>query len=316
MQPPDAQRIIFNGIWKNLDGEDISPQLIESLYAPVRHWLNDATRVTQAKMLANGQFNSKPLHRCSMTEWMTDTQLSLLMPADSGGYVSLSPFSTNDPTTIQSLSEVIPVYLALAEIRAISIPVGPGHWRHVTISKRRDHRLNVEIMDSFGVQSARKIQHDVIRLLKASGLKYNEFEIKLIKPKRQQEDGYACGDFTVAYAHCIAKQAGSTKTNQTIIDTLSKHGNTNGALRQVMRQTSAAKCNETLIDSSTAAVKRISPDSEIEMTEIKFKRTRDSHSTRALVRQGSQSLFSEQGTTDSSGSDSDLDLKNPKHSNL
>ncbi len=200
---------IFDQIIQHLGDERAVAELADVIYDPVRAIRAKQTAAVRAQHKSAGSFNARPLHACSLQIWQTTEHLEPLLPFDTReGYVALAPYSKE---AVDLFSEHLKGYLDDPETHTLSFPVGPGHWRLVTL-KRNNGRFIVELFDSFGAKSAEGIKKMIEALLDKSGIASDQYEMVFVGPAKPQRDAFACGDFTVAWAHKVAKVA-ATRAN-------------------------------------------------------------------------------------------------------
>lgn len=214
----------------------------KGIYAP----LNEADKLESIELRAlfqrhGGDFDSLALHESSFHSEMTGLQVASLMPGSDveKGLEVFAPLQSNVPETFHALSVPLADAMKKPSVKAILIPVGPGHWRQVAITKAQNptDKHQVEIFDSFGEGSAKGIEGAVKALLLQSGQDLDNYNITFKGAKHRQSDGYSCGDYAVAHAHEVAQKMDAAY-DEKVVRTLNQEGNHNGALRKTMRQKS------------------------------------------------------------------------------
>lgn len=199
---------------------------------------------------ANGQFDSIPLHLKSGPVELTDKDVTKLMPSSAGNIEVLAAIHlSSTKSSIPVLDQVINSFVN-RDIGHIVLPVGPGHWRGVHISKPTEDNPNyhVEVSDSMGVDSAQRINGLIKEIFSSQGIE--NYEVEYAAPKVPQKDAYSCGDFMCSYAHkkvqALAPDAGNTSLKMIeAYDTA--NGNADAGLRGQIKK----------IDSSLAAGEQI-----------------------------------------------------------
>ena len=176
------------------------------------------------------------------SEWMQDHDMTRIMPTSYLNIAVTAPICTGKAALVVqtniAIKEAVLLLSIEDNIKHIIIPVGPGHWRGIYLTKpeqnQTDSKYKLEIFDSFGSESARKITDFVLEFLDVTGVTLTP-EYK--GPSVNQADGYSCGDYVCAYSHQKMKEFGATKEayNQDLIDAL-QAGNANHSLRKATLQ--------------------------------------------------------------------------------
>lgn len=142
--------------------------------------------------------------------WLTDVQVEQLMPKDSKHFVTLAPTSPNllMITNVDDQPVNMQDQLKNPDIKSIVLPVGPGHWRLVSIEKKIANDklvgLSVKIFDSFGEHSAKAIHTEVARWVQSQTKV--PYTIDYEAPKKTQKDGFSCADYIIAKTNEISKK--------------------------------------------------------------------------------------------------------------
>ena len=184
--------------------------------------------------------SQSPLYQTDIRQraLMHDADMTAVMPKSFGDIEVLAPLSLGDSQQQDLIKEAILATLKDPKIKHIFIPIGPGHWRGVYLRKPEsiNDSYHLEIFDSFGKESAEKIQKSILNII--GSIFSNPIELHYSGPTIQQKDGYSCGDYVCAYSHQKMLELNSAApVNQALIDTLAK-GNAQGELREVTRKVS------------------------------------------------------------------------------
>lgn len=179
------------------------------------------------------------------SEWMQDHDMARIMPSSHKHIEVLSAISTGtDELVVQTnslIQETVLLQLVNDDIKYIMIPVGPGHWRGIYLTKpdpnQNDSKFKLEIFDSFGLHSANQITDFVLDFFSQIGIDAPELTLEYPRPPVSQADGYSCGDYVCAYSHQKMKDFGAPANayNQDLIDAL-QAGNANYSLRKATLQ--------------------------------------------------------------------------------
>jgi hypothetical protein len=224
-QSPATIKKIILEISKHVSKVVNIDEVAENIWVPIRQQLLDEKEHNKKKHKDAGQFNALTLHALNQRAWMTTEHISLLLPRPiSGGYYDV--WAAYHQEAMQQYSEDLKkYYFNNPEIHTLSFPVGPRHWRLVTLEKEKEEKIIngkrqqvikengkilVEIFDSFGTGSAKQIEEMIRNLLLASGIA--GFKMNFTAPTLRQADEFSCGDYAAAFAHRRAKEAISKKS--------------------------------------------------------------------------------------------------------
>ncbi|MCW8409617.1 hypothetical protein OQJ13_11610 [Legionella sp. PATHC035] len=254
-------------ISKSLDipFEDSSlPEVVVSIYSQITDQFDRETAEIQRRHREQGHFDKKYIDQRAMHDQLQDHDMDRLMPQSYGNIEVLAAADRYDPTSLD-VQEYLMAALKNEGIQHIFIPVGPGHWRGIYLTKpyAAEGKYQLELFDPFGPSGAEGIKAFTLNLLAKCGIKENQLTITLTGPTYPQRDVYACGDFTCAYSHKKMKALGapSSAYNQDYINVLDTQGNKNDELRKKSRALS-----KTLEISPLAPV----PREEIERGDLQF----------------------------------------------
>ncbi|VEB35181.1 hypothetical protein [Legionella cherrii] len=240
------------------------PDVVLSIYSQITDQFDRETAEIQRRHRAQGHFDKKYIDQRSMHDQLQDHDMDRLMPQSYGNIEVLAAADRYDPTSLD-VQEYLMAALKNEGIQHIFIPVGPGHWRGIYLTKpdRAAGKYQLELFDPFGPSGAEGIKAFTLNLLAKCGIKENQITITLTGPTYPQRDVYACGDFTCAYSHKKMKALGapSSAYNQDYINVLDTQGNKNDELRKKSRALS-----KTLEISPLAPV----PREEIERGDLQF----------------------------------------------
>ena len=230
-------------ILTQLQKSSIDANKIHSL---ILEQLDRETDENKRRHQAQGHFNRENIHLRDFRSQLQDHDMSSLMPKSYDNIEVLAPINRFDRST-DLVQEGIAAALKDTHIRHIIIPVGPGHWRGVYLTKPVNDKdcFQLELFDPYGPSGANAIRQVSLGLLEKCGIKENRIEIKLTGPTHRQTDGYACGDFTCAHSHKKMQEFGATDTHykQELITALEMHGNKDDFLRHTVREVSHGLTN-------------------------------------------------------------------------
>lgn len=196
----------------------------------------DDNRKTHARQ---GTFSAKLLHQRHLRTQMQDDDLHRVMPKSTATIEIFAPVNRFD-NSWQSTQTGMKQALADENVKHLVIPVGPGHWRGIFLTKpdNSEDKLKLEIFDPYGAANAKALTGFAKQLITGCDVAQQNLSISHYGPEHQQKDGYACGDFTCAESHRKLKSWGVQEgLNQTLIDTLENHGNKDNMLRHASRDT-------------------------------------------------------------------------------
>ncbi|WP_298627568.1 DUF456 domain-containing protein [uncultured Legionella sp.] len=192
------------------------------------------------KHLSAGRFDLTPLHLRTLRDQMQDHDMSLSMPRSTGTISVLAVLNQHDPGSAFAIQDTLASELFNEEIRHIIIPIGPGHWRGMYLTKPLEDGLfyDLELFDPYGPAGAYAIDSYTLNLLEQCNLPREFIRIRHTGPAHPQGDAYSCGDFTNAYSHKKMKEFGASEVhyNETLVATLDNFGNKDNVLRFMTRE--------------------------------------------------------------------------------
>lgn len=181
-----------------------------------------------------GDYTSKPLHQRKSKSWFEDHDISQFMPKSTANIDVLAPMSLYD-LDFKKLDEFLRPSIENKEFEHIIFPLGPGHWRAITLTKptMNQSKFTLEIFDSYGQSSAKKVLPFLKDLLQRCDIAWENIHIKLTTAPVIQRDGYSCGDYTCAYSHQKMLNLGAPQqeVNMVLVHAL-QNGNDQDALRK------------------------------------------------------------------------------------
>ncbi len=184
-----------------------------------------------------GRFNTTPLHTRAFRDQLQDHDVAQLIPQSHANIVVIDSCNQYDGSSIQSQRVGFEEALANPEKKHILMPIGPGHWRSLCLTKPTagDQKYALEIFDPYGSKGAETIKKFALEFLKQCGLDSKNIRISYTGPRKPQKDGYACGDFTCSYINQKVRDLGGQHYNAALIATYEAEGNHNDALRRTSR---------------------------------------------------------------------------------
>ncbi|MDR3443428.1 MAG: hypothetical protein P4L65_10500 [Legionella sp.] len=237
---------VINLIYKQLENsfpKSSRPDVVASIYSLVIEQMDRETYENKRKHQAQGSFERKNIHQRKLHDQLQDHDMNLLMPKSHGDIEVLAPVNRFD-TSIDAVREGITAALKNKEINHVVIPIGPGHWRGIYLTKPVDAKgiYQLELFDPYGPNGATAIKQMTLDLLAKCGIQKTHIAIKETGPTHPQQDGYACGDFTCAHSHKKMKEFGakSMAYNQELITALEGDGNKKDSLRHTSRKVTTA----------------------------------------------------------------------------
>ncbi|KTD59147.1 DUF456 domain-containing protein [Legionella shakespearei] len=198
--------------------------------------LGEQSLANQSRHRSQGRFDTTPLYLRAARDQMQDHDMTLLMPKSTDRISVMAVLNTND-NSAAAIQDNLASEIFDEHIRHIIIPIGPGHWRGVYLTKH-DGLFDLELFDPYGGTGARAIESFILRLLESCGLSEDLLQIRYSGPVHPQGDAYSCGDFTCAYSHKKMKEFGATaeQYNENLIATLDSLGNKDNVLRLATRE--------------------------------------------------------------------------------
>lgn len=229
------------------------------IYTLITELMEAQTNINRGKHLAQGRFDLTPLHTRSLRDQMQDHDMTLSMPQSTGTISVLAVLNRFDPSSAIAIEDFLASDIFNEHVNHIIIPVGPGHWRGVFLTKQYDElgdvSYDLELFDPYGPTGATSIEDYTLNILTNCGLPRESINIRYTGPAHPQGDAYSCGDFTNAYCHKKMKEYGALKGsyNEHLINTLENLGNVDDALRLMTRE-ETRKIKDHVIDRSVNAV--------------------------------------------------------------
>ncbi|WP_454783380.1 hypothetical protein [Legionella sp. WA2022007384] len=240
-QSEEVLKLLDSQLRKPFD-ESLLTDVAKSIYFILQEQMDRETEENRRKHRAQGHFDQKFIHQRNIRDELQDHDMTLLMPKSHGDIDVQVILNRFDSGSINASQEGLALALKDEKIKHIVIPIGPGHWRGIYLTKPADAsgKYKLELFDPYGPSGAKAIKEITLEMLKKCGINEAQITIELTGPLIPQQDGYACGDFTYAYSHKKMKEWGALKTgyNQQIITVLDTQGNNDGALRQASREES------------------------------------------------------------------------------
>lgn len=212
------------------------------IYIMALELMESQSAFNRRRHTAQGKFDTTSLPHRSLLDQMQDHDMTLMMPKSVGNISVFAPLNRSDEGSIEAIQEVFASEVYNEAIKHIIIPVGPGHWRGVYLTKpsveEDEFVYTLELFDPYGPNGAVNIERDVTKLLEFCQIPKEFVKINYTGPKHPQGDAYSCGDFTCAHSHKKMKELGAPKGsyNETLINTLDNLGNANDVLRFMTRE--------------------------------------------------------------------------------
>ncbi|KGP63323.1 type IV secretion protein Dot [Legionella norrlandica] len=212
------------------------------IYGLVIREMEVQSALNRQRHLQQGRFDEEPLHLRNERDQLQDHDMTLLMPKSQGNIDVMAVINRYDPHSANAIIEALANDIYNPEFQHIVIPVGPGHWRGVYLTKPMivtdEVKYDLELFDPYGPQGAATLDDYILDLLARCGIPKERINIRHTGPKLPRGDAYSCGDFTCAHSHKKMKEFGAPKTsyNQILIDTLDNLGNENDVLRLATRE--------------------------------------------------------------------------------
>ncbi len=243
---------IFDLIDAQLRVQSIS---VDSIFSRMIEIWDKETHMNRQQHRREGHFDYLDIHQREQRDQLQDHDMTKLMPKSSGNIDVLAPINRFDAST-DAVCEGLKMALEREGIKHIVIPIGPGHWRGVYLTKPDDKQgqYQLELFDPYGPAGADAIRVLALGLLTQCGVK--NVGVMTTGPTHKQKDGYACGDFTCAYSHLKMQQFGAAPLsyNQNLITTLEQDGNKGDVLREAIRTASDALGNQQAMRNTPLAV--------------------------------------------------------------
>lgn len=216
------------------------------IYGLITKEIEAQSEINRQRHLMQGRFDETALHLRTERDQMQDHDMTLLMPKSQDRIVVMAALNRYDPHSANAIIDTLASDVFNPEVHHIMIPVGPGHWRGVYLSKPKggvhDTVYDLELFDPYGPEGAAVLDDYVLDLLNRCGVPKELVNIRHTGPKHSQGDAYSCGDFTCAYSHKKMKEFGAPEGsyNPILIDTLDNLGNVDNVLRMATREETRA----------------------------------------------------------------------------
>ncbi|HAT1758296.1 TPA: DUF456 domain-containing protein [Legionella pneumophila] len=216
------------------------------IYGLITAEMEAQSEINRQRHLMQGRFDETALYLRTERDQMQDHDMTLLMPKSQGRIVVMAVLNRYDTHSANAIIEALASDVFNPEVHHIMIPVGPGHWRGVYLSKPQggisDTVYDLELFDPYGPAGAAVLDDYVLDLLNQCGVPKELVNIRHTGPKHPQGDAYSCGDFTCAYSHKKMKEFGAPEGsyNPILIDTLDNLGNEDNVLRMATREETRA----------------------------------------------------------------------------
>lgn len=238
MQSPKVIKLIGDQLEKSFP-KSSRLNIISLIFSMVIEQLDRETDENKRKHRAQGHFDPQYIHQRSLHDQLQDHDMNRLMPKSQGNIEVLAPVNRFDRSS-EVVQEGIASALNDKKINHVVIPIGPGHWRGIYLSKPADTmgKYQLELFDPYGPVGANAIKQTTLDLLQKCGINKSQINIKTTGPTNPQQDGYACGDFTCAHSHKKMKEFAAPAYNQDLISALERQGNKEDSLRHTSRQVS------------------------------------------------------------------------------
>lgn len=174
------------------------------IYGLITAEMEAQSEINRQRHLMQGRFDETALHLRTERDQMQDHDMTLLMPKSQGSIVVMAVLNRYDSHSANAIIEALASDVFNPEVHHIMIPVGPGHWRGVYLSKPlggiSDTVYDLELFDPYGPAGAAVLDDYVLDLLNQCGVPKELVNIRHTGPKHPQGDAYSCGDFTVPIA--------------------------------------------------------------------------------------------------------------------
>ncbi len=221
------------------------------IYGLLAEEMEAQTQAGRSAHRSQGRFDVTRLYLRALKDQMQDHDMTQIMPKSAGSIAVLAVLNRFDPHSAQAIQEVLANEVFNEATQRIIIPVGPGHWRGVYLTKPSGDELvyELELFDPYGGIGASAIEGYVLQLLEQCGLPQHLINIRYTGPNLPQGDAYSCGDFTCAYSHKKMQEFGAPEGsyNENLIRTLDNLGNEDDVLRFATREAIHALDNQIIL---------------------------------------------------------------------
>ncbi|MDF1677549.1 MAG: hypothetical protein P1U32_02505 [Legionellaceae bacterium] len=219
--------------------DDINEHTPKYIFSKLTEIMDKETAEAKREHARHGGYSAVKVHRRTFSSWLEDHDVNALMPKSTERVTVIAPVNRFDAGTHKSTQEAIRIALEHEDITHVLIPIGPGHWRGLYLTKPlyTENKYSLELFDPYGPEGAKSIESFAINVLLKSSIPADKLDITFTGPLKPQRDGYACGDFTCAYSHKKMKAINSAANvhDDEFIDVLDSHGNANDVLRHKTR---------------------------------------------------------------------------------
>ena len=149
-----------------------------TIYALVNEQMDKDTYENQCRHRAQGSFDNKPIHERALRDQLQDHDMTLLMPKSHNHIEVLAPLNRFDQST-SLVQQAIASALTNDEVKHVIIPVGPGHWRGIYLTKpsHDNPKYKLELFDPYGAHGAEAIKALSQHLLTSCGIKKDQIQM-------------------------------------------------------------------------------------------------------------------------------------------
>lgn len=222
---------------------NLKDDVARNIYERVKQNLKADTSQNQARHKGQGRFDTTALHLRAVNDQLQDHDMTRFMPKSHGNIEVLAVVNQYDPVSVRLVLEGIQTALRDATKKHILIPVGPGHYRLMSIQKpgTGETQYSLSLFGPYGQGDGAQIEKKAKEWLGQCGISAaNLAPTNYEGPTHRQPDGYACGDYTCAQSHKKMRELGADTSayDQRFINVLEASGNQGGALRNLLRNIS------------------------------------------------------------------------------
>jgi len=143
--------------------------LVQSIFARMIEIWDGETHLNKQQHLKQGNFDPKVIHKRGLHDQLQDHDMTRLMPKSCGKIDVLAPINRFDKST-HAVCEGIKIALANEHVKYIIIPIGPGHWRGLYLTKPDDKSAQYQL-EPLGPDGANFIRDFALGLLSECGVK-------------------------------------------------------------------------------------------------------------------------------------------------
>ncbi|HAU3905003.1 TPA: lpg1148 family Dot/Icm T4SS effector, partial [Legionella pneumophila] len=105
------------------------------IYGLITAEMEAQSEINRQRHLMQGRFDETALYLRTERDQMQDHDMTLLMPKSQGRIVVMAVLNRYDTHSANAIIEALASDVFNPEVHHIMIPVGPGHWRGVYLSK-------------------------------------------------------------------------------------------------------------------------------------------------------------------------------------